>query len=88
MSMYQVIANIIWSLTVVLVAISEYRMGKKVGRREAYAEGHRHGVEDTLRQLGVPAVRSRDFTLVIDVSKLVEEELAIVREASRKGAPS
>lgn len=68
-----------WTVVVVVVAVAEYRSGKKVGRRMGYVEGYRHGHEDAFRLLGVPVGRTG-----LDVPT-VDEELS---KLSRKGKPS
>lgn len=80
--------NVWWCGIVIFIAILWHHLGKKIGRREGYAEGHRHGMEDALKHLGVPVARARDRTLFIDLSRMVEEELAVARAAARKDRPS
>lgn len=51
MSRYEIFANIWWAFVVIVVGALEYRLGRKIGRREGYVEGHRHGTEDSLRRV-------------------------------------
>jgi hypothetical protein len=69
------LVNVWWAVVIAVIAVFEYKLGKKEGRRVGYAEGWAHGREDAHRELAVP------------VKRLTED----VREAffpEKKGLPS